>query len=157
MEAVLKGEIETPEGEAEGRGGGERGGEGGGGGNSVNSHAERLAPSIKEQIEATIGTQANYVVLQYRENKPTSLTSSRTVFSYGMKKTDLLEFQVRVGEAKVASLQLSVKFVPNEEAYPDSLVTFSLWLLFDSTRICGRLGASARRDAAANHPFGPVL
>ena len=75
-----------------------------------------------------------------------------------MKKTDLLEFQVRVGEGKVAALQLSVKFVPNEEAYPDTLVTsFSLWLLFDSTRICGRLGASARRDAAANHPFGPVL
>jgi hypothetical protein len=82
----------------------------------ANSFPERLSPNVNEQI-ANTGTHANYVVLQYRDNKPTSLISSRTLFSYGLKKTDLLELQVRVGEAKVTSLQLSVKFVPNEEAY----------------------------------------
>jgi hypothetical protein len=56
--------------------------------------SERLAPSVKEQIVATVGTHANYAILQYRDNKPTSLASSRTLFSYGLKKTDLLEFQV---------------------------------------------------------------
>jgi hypothetical protein len=78
---------------------------------------ERLSASIREQA-AAVGSQVNYLVLQYRDSKPAALATARTLFSYGLKKKDLLEFQIRVGEVKVASLQLSVKYVPNEEAYP---------------------------------------